>query len=201
MTETEINWDAPPRRRPKMPGLAPLPPGTVTVTITCRVCGTRAPVEVSAPAKLCRECASDLAGTRAHVETLLASCAAREAAASAAWTQYLTALPDDLSARFDRLWSDRTQAETTVRQAERAKGPSGATPAAQLDRLAAARAALEAIQARITKTRTNADNPLAAVLDAEAAYHAAIAQCRSERRRWEQAMQEVEAADDGGVPF
>lgn len=184
----DIDWDTPPRR-PKMPGLAPL--RGPTITITCRVCGLRGNVEIAATARLCRECAADMPATRARVEASQRAVAAKEAAASEAWTQYVAALPEDLSARFDRVWTDRTAAETALRQAERASGRNFDTKV-QAERVRTARAALETIRARIIKTRQNPQNPLAAVLTAEAVYFDALAQAREEALRWEQAMQELE---------
>lgn len=198
--EVAAMWAQQPRR-PKMRGVAPLAPGTPTVTITCRVCGMRAGVEISAPAKLCRECAHDLPATRAHAEAMLAAAVSAEGEVSERWAQYHAALPDDLAVRYDRVHTDRYRAELALRQAERAKGKTTTTPAQQVAAIEAARAELDTVKARIAKTRANPQNPLAAVLNAEAEYHAGLQQAQEARQRWEIALQEIEAAEVGGVPF
>lgn len=192
-------WSERPRR-PKMPGLTPLRPGTPTITITCRACGMRAPVEVSAPAKLCRECCADLVATAAHVHAQLAAAEASIAQHHEQWITRLAGLDDALAARYSQVQTDRTRAETALERARQGKWSTATDGQTITAAVALRRAERDAILARIEKTKRNPANPLATLLHEEAAWQTELARLHEVIARWSVAVQEVEVARDA-LPF
>lgn len=199
---TEVSlFDQPPPRRPKMKGPAALPPGAVTVTITCRVCGTRAGVELSAPAKLCRECAHDLPATRARAEDALARALTAGEATDDAWAAWVAQLPADLAERWQAACAKRTAAETALAKAINGRLWGNKTTEQRVAAEAQARAEVERLKGVWQRTAQNPENPLCAVVRAEASYFTERARLREDVQRWQIALQEIEAAEDAGLPF
>lgn len=158
----------------------------------CAVCAEPYERARDAAHHLCPLCGEDTAATRARCEEMIAILQARIDAHGVAWQAHQGALPDDVAERWARLCGTRDTARGAVQAYERGTMGGKVLPE-RAERLAAARERLAVVESRIAATKA-AGGPLAALLDAEAAYDAELLRLQQESRRWHMALAEVEAA-------
>lgn len=196
-TDEEIDaLFTPPQRPPTASKPQPLP-YEPTCTITCAACGARATIAIRWPGRLCADCRADLPAARQRAQQRLDDAAAVFERELEAWAAYQDALPAAVQAKWFGVKEQQTKLEMALNKALR--GPYSARMAAEARQriIAASRAKLDEFTAKVERTRRAPHHPLAAVLQREAQYQAALERANAETLAATIALQEIDAAQEG----
>lgn len=188
--------ETPAPRRPAL-NIVELPAYAPTLTITCRACGKRDTTAVDWPGLVCRRCRGNLDEAETRLRATLAAVIAEGDAATDAWLEYQAGLDDALAARWTALVQARDAARARLDRALTGKRRSHVTDAEIAQQIAEARAAWDAIAAKVARTAANTENPLATLLTAEALSIETMRSLTEQRRALEIGLAEIDAARDG----